>query len=139
MHTRAAGALTLALLGVCPPGSGVADAAPHDDVVVRIAQPDALTKGSHGSLRVEVELSDRVAQPLLLTPHVEGQSIEVVRGRLLRSDARDSGASTLVFDLPIRVLGPGTAVVHVRLSAYACAERCQLVEARTQRVLDVSL
>lgn len=125
--------------------SAAATAARADDpqraaeVVVRIAQPPALSQGNHASLRVEVELSPNVARPLLLTPHVEGQPIEVVKGRLLRADAHDADASTLIFDLPVRVLGPGTAVVHVEVSAYACAQRCRLVEARTKRVLNVSL
>lgn len=119
--------------------TGVAGQPDSSEISVVIEQPATLTQGSHATLRVEVRTTGSIARPLLLTPHVEGRPVEMVRGRLLRTDARDPDASTLIFELPIRVLTPGTAVVHVEVAAYTCARRCRLVRVRAKRVLNVSL
>jgi hypothetical protein len=67
-----------------------------------------------------------------LTPYREGRSLEVVKGRLLRSDARDPTAKPLRFALPVLASAPGTALIGVRLLAYVCAPRCRAVEAETR-------
>jgi hypothetical protein len=52
----------------------------------------------------------------------------VVKGRLLRSDARDAQANPLVFELPVLARAPGSALIGVRLLAYLCEPGCRAVE-----------
>jgi len=76
--------------------------------------------------------------PLLLTPEAEGAAVEVVRGRMLRGDADDPEAHPLRFRIPIVARGAGTAVLRVRVSTWACAERCRSLKGETSTVLRVT-
>lgn len=104
-----------------------ADAAPN----VRLRVPAELHVGQHARLELEVQLPPQAGRPLLLTPFREGQALEVVKGRLLRSDARDPGANPLQFELPVLARAPGSARIGVRLLAYVCEARCRAVETET--------
>jgi hypothetical protein len=103
--------------------------APHaaaDGLALSIELPQALHVGDHRALVLTLDLPSDAAPPLLVTPRGEGEALEIVRGRLLRADARDPQASPLVFDLPIVAQKPGTAVVRVRAAGYRCREgACQ--------------
>jgi hypothetical protein len=70
----------------------------------------------------------------LITPFREGQALEVVKGRLLRSDARDPNERPLRFELPMLARAAGVARVGVHLLAYVCEsdDRCRAVEAETR-------
>lgn len=107
----------------------VTDSLPRLSLVL----PSELHPNEHALVTLEVELPAHAGQPLLLTPFREGESIEIVRGRLLRSDARDSTANPLRFELPILAHAPGAAVVGVKLLAYLCTPRCRAVEVETRR------
>jgi len=90
--------------------------------------PTELHAGEHALLLLEVRLPAHAGKPLLLTPFHEGESVEIVKGRLLRSDARDPAANPLHFELPILAHAAGAAVVGVRLLAYVCQRQCRAVE-----------
>jgi hypothetical protein len=94
--------------------------------------PRELRVGEHAHVELTLELPLEAADSLLLTAYREGKSLEVVKGRLLRSDARDPTATPLRFALPVLATAPGTALVGVRLLAYVCAPACRVVEAETR-------
>jgi hypothetical protein len=104
--------------------TAMADGAP----ALRIADPRELRVGERASLEVALELPVDVATPLLLTQKVEGEAVEVVRGRLMRKDARDPEAVPLVFDVPLLARAPGTSIVRVHALVYRCRETCQALE-----------
>ncbi|HEX6245461.1 MAG TPA: hypothetical protein VFZ61_31275, partial [Polyangiales bacterium] len=64
----------------------------------------------------------------------EGQALEVVKGRLLRSDARDPNEQPLHFELPVLARAAGVARIGVHLLAYVCdrEEQCRAIEADTR-------
>jgi hypothetical protein len=104
---------------------------------IEIQGDDTLPRMAHLQVPVLVELDVAMAAPLLLTPSVEGFAVEVVRGRLLRSDAKPVDASHLRFDIPVVARSEGTAIFRVELSTYVCEPRCRLVTASGSRVLRV--
>ncbi len=108
-----------------------------DDLTVRIIPPERLTAGDHTEVVVEVSARATQAQPLILTPTSEGDAIEVVRGRFLRSDATvalpDDGM--LRFRVPIVAQSSGTSVFRVRVTSYVCTTRCRAVDADSFVVL----
>jgi hypothetical protein len=110
-------------------GAGADSAAPPR---LTLEVPRELHVGEHAHVELTVELPPEAAEPLLLTPYREGKSLEVVKGRLLRSDARDPAARPLRFALPVLATAPGTALIGVRLLAYLCTPRCRAVEAETR-------
>ena len=70
-------------------------------VAVTISGEDTLPQATHTSIPVLVSLTEAsVAYPLTLTPRIEGAAVELVRGRLLRSDAKTVDATHLRFDVP---------------------------------------
>jgi hypothetical protein len=95
---------------------------------VALAVPHELHVGEHAHVELTLELPPEAAEPLLVTPYREGKALEVVKGRLLRSDARDPGAHPLRFALPVLATAPGTALIGVRVLAYLCASRCRVLE-----------
>jgi len=99
--------------------------------------PRELRVGEHAHVELTLELPPEAAESLLLTAYREGKSLEVVKGRLLRSDARDPAARPLRFALPVLATAPGTALVGVRLLAYVCAPACRAVEAETRYAMSV--
>jgi hypothetical protein len=96
-----------------------------------LAVPRELHVGEHAHIELSLELPPEAAEPLLVTPYREGKALEVVRGRLLRSDARDPAARPLRFLLPVLATAPGTALIGVRVLAYLCAPRCRALELET--------
>ena len=98
---------------------------------LRLHAPTELRVGQHARFALEVRLPQNAGRPVLLTPFREGQALEVVKGRLLRSDARDPEANPLVFELPVLARAPGSVRIGMRLLAYVCAPRCRAFEAET--------
>jgi hypothetical protein len=94
--------------------------------------PRELHVGEHAHVELLVDLPPEAAEPLLVTPYREGEALEVVKGRLLRSDARDPTAKPLRFALPVLARAAGSALIGVRLLAYVCAPRCRAIEAETR-------
>jgi hypothetical protein len=132
-------ALLVALLWAGPAetqaGSAPAARAPSAALpAMRITPPRELHVGEHARLELEVSLPAQAAGPLLITPFCEGQALEVVKGRLLRSDARDPNERPLRFELPVLARAAGVARVGVQLLAYVCEhqERCRAVEAEAR-------
>ena len=143
-YARPAGALALALLCAslaAPPVEGQpsapADTADAAGARLRLTSARELHVGEHARFALEVSLPPGAAEPLLLTPFREGEALEVVTGRLLRSDARDPAARPLQFELPVLARAPGVARIGVRLLAYVCrpdgpASKCRALEAETR-------
>jgi hypothetical protein len=142
---RPEGALVLALLCTSlavPPVEGQpsppADAAEAASARLRLTSARELHVGEHARFALEVSLPPGAAEPLLLTPFREGEALEVVKGRLLRSDARDPTARPLQFELPVLARAPGVARIGVRLLAYVCRPgdaappKCRALEAETR-------
>lgn len=105
---------------------------------VEIQGPESLERAAHLAVPVVVTLppGDRAA-PLLLTPSVEGSALEVVRGRLMRSDAKTVDAAQLRFELPVVARSEGTAILRIEVSTYVCEPRCRAVSAAASRVFRV--
>ena len=87
------------------------------------------------SLELRVDVPPDV--PLMISATEQGTAVEVVRGRLLRSDAIDPAARPLVFRLPLRARSTGTSVLLVRLDTYACAEGCHPLRREERLTLEV--
>lgn len=106
--------------------------------IVTISGEDTLTQATHTSIPVLVSLTEAsAAYPLTLTPRIEGAAVELVRGRLLRSDAKLIDATHLRFDVPVVARSQGTAILRVELMTYACDSDCQRVTAQASRALHV--
>jgi hypothetical protein len=131
---RAAGVrLALALLFFCAIPGGPALRAQLDQPTLALELPADLRVGQHARVSLSVKLPKAAAAPLLVTPFHEGAALEIVKGRLLRSDALDPAANPLRFELPVLALAPGAAVLGARLLAYLCSgERCRAVEVETR-------
>jgi hypothetical protein len=114
-------------------------AADGGQVSVHNRGDDSLPLSAHTSIPVVVELAPPSAagHPLLLTPHIEGNAIELVRGRLLRADAKPDDATHLRFELPVVARSEGTAILRVDLITYSCDPVCRRVSASESRVLHV--
>lgn len=95
---------------------------------LHVAETQELRVGDRAMLDVSLELPTNAASPLLLTQTVEGEAVEVVRGRLMRKDARAPRAVPLHFDIPILARAPGTSIVRVHALLYLCEAQCQAVE-----------
>jgi hypothetical protein len=103
-----------------------------------IEPPEQLTVGDRASVIALVTIIPEGDRPILLTPTSEGTAVEVVRGRLLRTDAEDDSARVLRFSIPILAATPGTSVLRVHVSGWACEERCRPVETDAEVVLRVA-
>lgn len=107
-------------------------------VSVSIRGEDTLTPAAHTSIAVLVSLSPESATyPLTLTPRIEGGAVELVRGRLLRSDAKPVDATHLRFDVPLVARSQGTAILRVELMTYACDPDCRRITTEDSRILHV--
>lgn len=122
----------LALGALTSMASARADAAPSKVPVLRLEVPRELHVGEHAQLALWVDLPAHAGVPVLITPYREGEALEIVRGRLLRSDARDPRADPLRFELPVLARAPGTGLIGVRLLAYVCEPQCRAVEVETR-------
>ena len=127
-------AVAAAALAAMPAGAGRA-AAPG--FALRIAAPERLAPGAPATIDVFVRLPPGPEQPLLLTPSSEGEALRVVRGRLLRTDARRTPDGELHFQVPVETRGEGTAVLRVHLLTYRCAGRCEAVQLDQSLALQV--
>jgi hypothetical protein len=113
-----------------------AQAAPELQITLQPQQH--LLLGAHAPIVVLVQLPNASkALPLLLTPRIEGAAVELVRGRLMRSDAKQTDPTHLRFELPVVARSEGTAILRVSVSSYLCEESCRRIEATTSAVLDV--
>ena len=129
---RSALGLLLVTLGAAP--LSAAEGTPS----VSIRGPDALAADAHASIPVLVGLAAASADwPLTLTPRVEGTSLELVRGRFLRADAKQVDATHLRFDVPVVARSQGTAILRVELLTYTCDPECRSVTVQDSRVLQV--
>jgi hypothetical protein len=118
--------------------SSLASTAHADGIRLRLERPEGpLVEGAREELRAIVAFDAPNDRPLLVTPESEGPAVEVVRGRLLRSDADDAAAPELVFRIPIVARAVGTATVRVRVRGYVCARRCRSVIATGEATLRV--
>jgi hypothetical protein len=104
-----------------------------------IADPPPLRAGAAATIEVVVRAPDTAERPLLLTPSVEGEALHVVRGRLLRADARRDPDGALRFAIPVLGRSAGTAVLRVSLLAYRCAPQkgCEALRVSSSRTLQV--
>lgn len=138
LRGRRSSLLAALLLALAAPGSAASQpsAAPVTSAgpSMRLSPPRELHVGEHARLELELLLPAGAAGPLLITPFHEGQALEVVKGRLLRSDARDPNARPLHFELPVLARTAGVARVGVRLLAYVCEreQRCRALQAETR-------
>lgn len=134
VRVRSCVVLFLAIsLGVC---ARVIAAAPALQISLRPEQH--LSRNAHTAIEVIVQLPEGSADhPLLLTPRIEGAAVELVRGRLLRSDAKLVERGQLRFEVPVVARSEGTAILRVSVMTYVCRETCQRVEAATSAVLAV--
>ena len=136
---RVLSAALLVLLALPSRGTAAAPA----PVRVELAPEAALRAGSHAAIEVIVELPAGSDAPLLITPSADGESVEVVRGRLSRSDAKpvagDAGDARirLRFEVPVLAKSEGTAILSVDVMTYVCARTCQRVVLRASQVLRV--
>jgi hypothetical protein len=110
-------------------------------LTVTISGPETLTRAAHTSIPVLITLppdtTDLRELPLALTPHIDGTAIELVRGRLLRADAKVEATGQLRFLIPVVAHSEGTAILRVELMTYTCDPRCRRVDASGTRVLRV--
>ncbi|MCA9605485.1 MAG: hypothetical protein KC619_07810, partial [Myxococcales bacterium] len=126
--TRAALLVSLLWLAAVP--------AAAQGLEVAIETPSQLRQGDRTEIVARVMGSDGL--PVLVTPSSEGTAVEVVRGRLMRTDATDPAAAVLELRIPIVAREAGTAVLRVRVSGYACEARCRAVSAETSVVIQVA-
>jgi hypothetical protein len=98
------------------------------DASLRIEAPTSLPIGAN-RVAVVVRLPKGPTMPLLLTVHVEGEALQVVRARFLRSDARLERSGELRFEVPVLAHAAGTALLRAELSTYRCRQTCQQVRA----------
>lgn len=108
------------------------------DLQLTLQPEQHLPRNAHTSISVSVALpSARDNLPLLLTPRIEGAAVELVRGRLLRSDAKPIDATHLRFEIPVVARSEGTAILRVHLTTYLCTDTCRQVEVTASAVLEV--
>ena len=133
-----AAAVLLALSLLCSGAALGARAQGAELPTLALELPADLRVGQHARVLLAVYLPPAAERPLLVTPFHEGAALEIVKGRLLRSDARDPAANPLRFELPVLALAPGAAVIGARLLAYLCAgEQCGAVEVEARANLVV--
>ena len=107
-------------------------------VRIELAPQQNLRAGSHAMVEVIVLLPAGSDAPLLVTPSVEGDALEVVRGRLARPDAKVLPPDRLRFEVPVRARSEGTAILRVEVMTYVCARTCERVVLRGSQVVRVS-
>ena len=137
--TTNARAVLVALLCLCPqPLAAEANlAADSGGLSLNIAGDETLARAAHTSIPVIVTLPDGGEHPLLLTPSIEGSALELVRGRLMRADAKRVDAQHLRFELPVVAKSEGTAILRVEVMTYVCSPGCRRVSASGSRVLRI--
>jgi hypothetical protein len=111
--------------------------AQSEPVRIELAAEQSLRAGSHAAIEVIVQLPPGSDAPLLLTPTVEGDALEVVRGRLARPDAKVVPPDRLRFEVPVRARSEGTAILRVEVMTYVCERVCERVVLRASQVVRV--
>jgi hypothetical protein len=108
-------------------------------VRVELDPERTLRAGTHASIEVVVQIPAGNDSPLMLTPSVEGEALEVVRGRLTRPDAKpvDGDPTRLRFEVPVRARSEGTSILRVDVMTYVCARKCERVLLRASEVVRV--
>lgn len=135
--TTNARAWLAALLLLYPSPLAAEAAADSGGLSLNIAGDDTLARAAHASIPVIVTLPEGGEHPLLLTPSVEGSALELVRGRLIRADAKRVDAQHLRFELPVVAKSEGTAILRVEVLTYVCSPACRRVSASGSRVLRI--
>jgi len=107
-------------------------------LAVVLTPPEHLVEEDRAEVVAEVRMQPPSDAPLLVTPSTEGTAVEVVRGRLLRSDAEDPDAERLRFRIPIVARSAGTSVLRVRVRGWVCSRRCAPVSGEASLVLRVA-
>jgi hypothetical protein len=127
------------VLAAMLPGRSSSAAEPGDSGArIELEPPEQLQQGDRTQVVATAHLPPDTQSPLLVTPSSEGTAFDVVRGRLLRSDAEEpEQRRTLRFKVPIVARSSGTSVIRVRLLAYVCSHRCRAVRAEASEVLRV--
>lgn len=110
------------------PGASMLSAQEPEPIALAFEPIPRLVAGEHADLVLVVHLAPEVARSLMITPDVQGQSVEIVRGRFLRSNAVDPDANPLRFRIHVIARRPGAAVLYVRLQGYVCRPTCALSE-----------
>jgi hypothetical protein len=124
-------------LALCALASG-SRAQSSGDLQIRLQPPARLTLNAHAPIIALVQLPSGSADlPLMLTPRIEGAAVELVRGRLLRSDAKQTDPTHLRFEIPVVARSAGTAILRVSVATYLCTDTCRRVEALGSAVLEV--
>lgn len=116
-----------------PPPTAAAPELPR----LHLAPEQQLRAGSHNTIEVVVELPPGNDSPLLLTPSTSGSAVELVRGRLSRSDGKASDATHVRFEIPVLARTEGTAILSIELMTYVCARTCRRVLVQGSQVLRV--
>lgn len=132
--------VALALIGAALVARGTpasAQSAAPDAALLAIDTAPRLRPGDAASVIVRVRVPAGADQPLLLTPSVQGQALEVVRGRLLREDASGNADGVLHFEIPLLAKLAGTALLRVELWTYQCQQRCESVRTTATKLLEV--
>lgn len=125
-----------ALLGALGMAGGLARAT-NATVTLAIAEQPALAVGDVAAIEATVLFAPGREQPMLLTPSIEGEAADVVRGRLLRDDATRGPDGGLRFRIPLITRRPGSAVLRLELSTYACDPDCRPERVFATRMLQV--
>jgi hypothetical protein len=109
-----------------------------EDLLVTLQASQVLQRNAHTGIGVLVQLPAASADaPLLLTPRIEGAAVELVRGRLLRSDGKRVDATHLRFEVPVVAKSAGTAILRVHVATYLCEDSCRRIEQAASAVLEV--
>lgn len=109
------------------------------DLQITLQPEQHLARDAHTAIEVIVQLPAASADlPLLLTPRIEGAAVELVRGRLLRSDAKKREDGGLRFEIPVVARSEGTAILRVSVVTFVCSQTCARVEATATGVITVS-
>lgn len=109
------------------------------EVRVELAPERMLRAGTHTAIEVVVHLPPGNDSPLLITPSIEGEAVQVVRGRLMRPDGKpvEGDKSSLRFEIPVLARSEGTAILRVDVMTYVCERVCERVQIRGSEVLRV--
>ena len=134
----AMGVLSLWLASSLPgPTPARVAAQSSDEGSIAFAPPERLFEDDRAELQLLVR-PPAGGRSFLLTLRGEGTAVEVVRGRLLPSDAVDAEARPMVFRVPIVARGRGVALVHAQLTGWSCEDTCHAVTLETSTTLRVA-
>jgi hypothetical protein len=130
-------AAVMPLLGALAMGAGKARAA-DPTLTLAIAEQPRLTVGDVAAIEATLRFVRGGEQPIMLTLSIEGEAVDVVRGRLLRDDATRGPEGELRFRIPLVTRRPGSAVLRLEVATYACDPGCRPVRALAAKMLQVS-